>query len=233
MGEIHYSNQRVMVLAPHADDETLGCGGVIQKYTKNNSPVRVVIASFTLSVSKRYKKEAKAYGSYNGKNRFQELKEAMQLLGVVDYHILFKDQSGKQTYDSKLDGILRVEIVNRIERHIEDFRPTIIYVPSITKHQDHEALHQAAVAATRPYFWNGTVLVYETDGELSFLPNLYAPLTKDEMLGKMEALKAYQTQLGSILHPVHPDNLLHKAKFRGNQICEEYAEAFQVFRLRG
>jgi LmbE family N-acetylglucosaminyl deacetylase len=222
-----------MVLAPHADDETLGCAGVIQKYIRHGSPVRIVIASFTFSDSKRYRKEEKGYGTYSGKTRIIELKEAMHLLGVTDYHILYPDQTGKQLYDSRLDRIPRVELVSRLERHIEEFRPTVLYIPSITKHQDHEALHQAAMAAARPYFWNGTVLVYETDGELTFQPNLYIPLTEEAMNLKMKTLEAYQTQIGSLRHPVHPDNLLHKAKFRGNQIFEEYAEAFQIIRMHG
>jgi LmbE family N-acetylglucosaminyl deacetylase len=222
-----------MILAPHADDETLGCAGVIQKYIRHGSPVRIVIASFTLSDSKRYRKEEKGYGTYSGKTRIVELKEAMRLLGVADYHILYPDQTGKQLYDSRLDRIPRVELVSRLERHIEEFHPTVLYIPSITKHQDHEALHQAAMAAARPYFWNGTILVYETDGELAFQPNLFIPLTEEAMNLKMKTLEAYQTQIGSLRHPVHPDSLLHKAKFRGSQIFEEYAEAFQIIRLHG
>lgn len=233
MGALLYSEQRAMVLAPHADDETLGCAGVIQQYIRHGSPVRIVIASFNLSDSKRYLKEEKGYGTYSGMTRITELKEAMRLLGVSDYHILYPDHTGKQLYDSRLDRIPRVELVSKLEHHFDDFRPTVLYIPSITKHQDHEALHLSALAATRPYFWNGTVLVYETDGELSFQPNLYVPLTEEAMNLKMKTLKAYQTQIGSLRHPVHPDSLLHKAKFRGNQIYEEYAEAFQVIRMHG
>ncbi|WP_424767719.1 PIG-L deacetylase family protein [Paenibacillus sp. sgz302251] len=228
-----YSGQRALVLAPHADDETLGCAGVIQKYISHGSSVRIVIASLTLKDSKRYRKEESSYGTYSGMKRISELKEAMQLLGVSDFHILYKDRTGKQLYDSQLDRIPRAELVANLERHIEDFRPTVLYIPSITKHQDHEALHQAAIASTRPYFWNGTILVYETDGELSFQPNLYVSLSEEEMNRKMKVLEAYQTQIGSIRHPVHPESLLHKAKFRGNQIFKEFAEAFQIIRMYG
>jgi LmbE family N-acetylglucosaminyl deacetylase len=233
MEGIPFSNQRVLVLAPHADDETIGCGGVIQKYISHCSPVRVVIASFTLSDTKRYKKEAESYGKYRGETRLAEHKQAMLLLGVSDFHILMPDTSHKKHYDGRLDLIPRAELVDRIEQHMEAFRPTLIYIPSITKHQDHEALHQAAVAAVRPYYWNGSVFIYETDGELAFTPNLFVSLTAKEMECKMEALKAYHTQLGGIRHPVNPESLLHKAKFQGSQIYEEYAEAFQILRLHG
>ena len=233
MGIFLYSGQRALILAPHADDETLGCAGVIQKYLSQGSSVRIVIASLTFSNSKRYSKEESGYGTYSGRKRISELKEAMRLLGVVDYHILFPDHSGKQLYDGKLDRIPRAVMVANIERHIEEFQPTVLYIPSITKHQDHEAFHQAAIAAARPYFWNGTVLVYETDGELPFQPNLYISLTEEEINLKMKALEAYKTQIGSVRHPVHPESLFHKARFRGNQIYKEFAEAFEVIRIHG
>ncbi|HEX7057417.1 MAG TPA: PIG-L deacetylase family protein [Bacilli bacterium] len=228
-----YANQRVMVLAPHADDEAIGCAGVIQKYIRQNSPVRVLVVSLSLNVSRRYKKELSAYANYDGNVRLREFQQAMSILGVTDTHIFFPDKSKKQQYDSKLDTHPRAMLVEKIERHIEEFRPTVMFIPSITKHQDHEATHQAAIAATRPYFWNGSVFVYETDGELSFDPNFFVPLSEPEMNRKMEALQAYQTQLGNSRHPVNPDSLFHKAKFRGNQIYEDFAEAFRVHRLHG
>jgi LmbE family N-acetylglucosaminyl deacetylase len=233
MEGIPYSHQRAMVVAPHADDETLGCGGVIQKYISGCSPVRVVVASLTLSVTKRYKKESESYDTYKGETRAEEMEKAMNLLGTADFHILFPMPSPRKQVDGRLDTMPRAELVDRLERQIKDFCPTVIYIPSITKHQDHEALHQAAVAAARPYFWNGSLFVYETDGEISFSPNLYVPLTDGEMERKLEALAAYQTQLGGNRHPVNLQSVTHKARFRGNQIYEEFAEAFQILRLHG
>lgn len=233
MEAIAYANQRVLILAPHADDEALGCAGVIQKYIHHNSLVRIVIVSLTLSVSKRYNKEIESYTQYQGNNRLLELQQAMKSLQLTDFHILFPDHSKEPRYDGMLDTLPRAAIVARIEEQLEQFCPTVLYIPSITKHQDHEVTHQAAVAAARPYYWNGSIIVYETDGELHFQPNLYIPLTEQEMLIKLEALRAYQSQIVNSRHPVHTETLLHKAKFRGNQIYEEYAEAFQVIRLHG
>lgn len=230
---IPYANQRVLVLAPHADDETLGCGGIIQKYANHGSQVRVAVASLTLISSKRFKKDKEAYDSYEGNVRLQEFRQALAILGAADHRILLSNADGEPPYDGRLDAVPRAKLVDSVERQLNDFAPTVLYIPSITKHQDHEALHKAAVAATRPYYWNGSVFIYETDGEISFQPNLYVPLTAEEMKRKMEALEAYGTQLGTLRHPVNPDILFHKAKFRGNHIYEEFAEAFQVLRLHG
>jgi LmbE family N-acetylglucosaminyl deacetylase len=233
MGGIQYNGQRVIVLAPHADDEIIGCGGVIQKYVRHKSQVRIIVASLVLGESERFNKAAESYGMYRGDVRLQEFKQAMDILKVADYHILYLEDASVNRYHSRLDSVSRAELVKRIEQHITEFRPTIIYVPSITKHQDHEALHHAAVTAIRPYFWNGTAFVYETDGELSFQPHYFVPLTRTEMAKKTAALKTYRTQLQPAPHPVSEEVLRSKAEFRGSQIFAEFAEAFQVLRIRG
>ena len=233
MDILRYDQQRVLILAPHADDETIGCGGVIQKYIQCASPVRVLIASFVMSDYRKYRKETGHYQTYSGNERLRELQRAMDVLGVNDVQFMYLDKSAKTKYHSKLDAIPRVDLVTKIENHIAEFQPTVVYIPSLTKHQDHETLHYAALGAARPYFWNGSVLVYETDGELTFEPNLFIPLLKEEVQKKMEALNAFQTQVGSNLHPVHPDTMETKARFRGQRVYVEFAEAFQILRMRG
>jgi N-acetylglucosamine malate deacetylase 1 len=126
-----------------------------------------------------------------------------------------------------LGVIPRVELASKIEKEIESFNPTVIYIPSKTRHQDHTAL------ATQLYYWNGSVMVYETDGEISFQPHLYIPISLEEAEKKADALNVYKTQLGTKRHPIHPESLLTKAKFRGQSIYSDYAEAFQVIRLHG
>lgn len=233
MQTFNYEGQRVLILAPHADDETIGCGGVIQKYVKSQSPVRVVIASFVTATYKKYKAERKQYELYSGSRRLKELSNAFQILGITDHDFLYLEQSENIRYHSKLDTVPRVDLVTAIERHIQDFQPTVVYIPSKTKHQDHETLHAVALTATRPYFWSGSVVVYETDGEFDFAPNFYVPLTTQEMTTKTDAMSAFQTQVGSERHPVNPQALIHKASYRGQFIYSDYAEAFQILRLHG
>lgn len=228
---LNFSDQRVLILAPHADDETIGCGGVIQKYLRGNSVVKVVIASFVTGESDKYLFEKGKYDPYSGNKRLTEVKEAMQTLGVTDYDFFYLDQTQPNLYHSRLDTIPRHELVSKIEHHLQDFHPTVLFIPSITKHQDHEALHQAAVTATRPYFWNKSIFIYETDGELSFQPNLFVELNAEEMQRKADALACFTTQVGSVGHPTNPQFLLVKAQFRGQNIYARYAEAFQILRL--
>lgn len=233
MRALDYANQRVLILAPHADDETIGCGGVIQKYIQHHSPIRVVIASFVMGPYVKYKTEDGVYKSYNGTERLNEVHIALQLLGIQDFHFMFIDDQKPIRYHSQLDSIPKITIINKIEEHIQQFKPTILFIPSITKHQDHLILHEASITASRPYFWNGSVIAYETDGELTFEPNLFVPLSQEELNKKNEALNAYKTQIGSDRHPVHSHMQTVKASYRGQYIYQYYVEAFQVIRLHG
>lgn len=230
--EFPYHNQRVLILAPHADDEVIGCGGVIQKFLKAKSNVRIIIASFVEGAYRKFYKEKNQYQNYDGKVRFEEMKTSHETLGVTDFRFLYTDHDHVQ-YHSQLDTLPKIELVTKLEEEISDYQPTVIFIPSQTKHQDHTAMHDAALAAVRPYFWNGSIFVYETDGELNFNPHFFVPLTEEEAQIKAEALKAYKTQLGPSLHPVNPDVLLIKARYRGQSIYTTYAESFEVKRWHG
>ncbi|HET7626769.1 MAG TPA: PIG-L deacetylase family protein [Bacillales bacterium] len=232
MKPMKYENQRVLIMAPHADDEIIGCGGVIQKYLQNESAVRVVIASFVYGNYPKYDKEKKQYETYEGSVRRNELEHSHQLIGIQDVRILYSETKSVH-YHGKLDALPKIELVSKIEREIEQFQPTVIYLPTKTKHQDHTAVHEAVLTAARPYFWNGSLIVYETDGEFSFQPNFFVPLTEEETRKKAEALKAYGTQTGSVRHPTNPEFLKVKAKFRGQSIYSDFAEAFEIRRLHG
>jgi N-acetylglucosamine malate deacetylase 1 len=229
---LQYKRQKVLVIAPHADDEIIGCGGVIQKYLKSGSEVRVLIASFVNGSYHKYETEKKQYKVYEGSARFKELEESHRIIGIKDYSLLYTDED-EVKYHSRMDTVPRIELATKLENEIQKFKPTIIFIPSITKHQDHTALHEAALTATRPYFWNGTILVYETDGEFSFQPNLFVPISRNQLKRKQEALSAYKTQVGSKRHPVSPQALMSKARFRGQSIYRNFAEAFQVMRILG
>lgn len=232
MRALQYHKQKVLVIAPHADDEIIGCGGVIQKFLKSGSEVRVLIASFVNGSYHKFQSEKKEYKTYDGQTRFKELEESHRIIGLKDYSFLYTDED-EVNYHSRMDTIPRIELASKLEKEILQFKPTIIFIPSVTKHQDHTAIHEAALTATRPYFWNGTVLVYETDGEFSFQPNLFVPINRRELQRKQEALKAYKTQVGSKRHPISPQALLAKARFRGQSIYRNFAEAFQVTRFHG
>jgi len=87
--------QRIMVFAPHPDDETLACGGLIAEARRRNIPVTVVVItngeSFLYAAHIRYKKVVlpPSYFIAFGEERQKETLSAMELLGVPRENVIF------------------------------------------------------------------------------------------------------------------------------------------------
>jgi len=86
-------NDRVLILAPHPDDESIGVGGVIQRALKAGSNVKVVCYTngenneFSFIVYEKRITFRKAVFLYMGKVRAQETMEAMRFLGVGEHNV--------------------------------------------------------------------------------------------------------------------------------------------------
>lgn len=87
--------KRIMVFAPHPDDETLACGGLIAEARRENIPVTVVVVtngeSYTYAAHIFYKKLALPPSSYIkfGERRQNETLSAMRILGVPEEDVIF------------------------------------------------------------------------------------------------------------------------------------------------
>ncbi len=93
---------KILVLAPHPDDEIFGCGGTLAKYTKNADTVKIVYFSGT-------------------KERQIEAKRATSAIGVSDLVFLSDEDNS-----IKASGT----IISKLKEIITDFEPNIIYAPS-------------------------------------------------------------------------------------------------------
>jgi LmbE family N-acetylglucosaminyl deacetylase len=138
------ATRSALVLAPHPDDETIGCGGSILLKTTAGTPVRVVVAA-----------------DGGNEERRAECREACRHLGVPPNDVVFL---------GFVDGSLApesVELCEKLGDLLHDFAPDEIYAPSaVDAHSDHQALAtsvvqlQAAGLAPRAvlrypiWFWN-------------------------------------------------------------------------------
>ena len=119
--------ERLLVLAPHPDDEVIGCGGLIAIHLKEGRKVRVVVAT----------DGSKATGATTGEDykrtRERESRAALEQLGAVEVAFLgFPDRE----LDDKVQAQLREQLIS--------FKPDLICVPSpIEIHPDHFALARA------------------------------------------------------------------------------------------
>ena len=130
---------RVLALAPHPDDETLGCGGVLIRHREQEDPVRVVFVTDGAA--------GDPSGYYSGGNylelRRDEARRAGAILGVHD--LIFWNYPDGRLSEAR-------DLAERLAVLFETYRPDIIYRPSTREiHPDHWALGMAAEEARRHY----------------------------------------------------------------------------------
>lgn len=211
MGAEGYGGPTILVVAPHADDETLGCGGLI---AKSDVPIEVVIFGVT------------------GIKRFAELDAAMEALRVIRWTILYPDMDGL------LDQIAMQKMVTDIDVIIRESKPQEIYYCPPQHHQDHRIVAQVMAAALRP--WGGEycpdlIATYELPGRYDFQTavggDMYVPLAKDHIDKKIEALTCYGSQVKQ-WGVISPSNVSALAKVRGAECRAGHAERFKVIMIR-
>ena len=167
--------KKIIVIAPHADDEILGVGGTISKYVEKSFQVIVLIMT-----NASIKNPKKFPVNLVNKIRREAL-EANKSIGVKK--VIFYD------FPALALGSINIsEIANTIKKNILEYRPAKVFIPSIDDiHSDHKIIHQASLVACRPVndFKINEVLSYETLsesewGETQFNPNKYEILAKKE-----------------------------------------------------
>ncbi|HHP1111513.1 MULTISPECIES: PIG-L deacetylase family protein [Bacillus cereus group] len=229
---IDFKNKKVLILAPHADDETFGCGGTIKKFTMNGSSVHVLVFSFIHGEHIKFDKQRNQYISYSSKERLSEFEQAMRILGVQCYDIIYHDTKEEIKYHHRLDSYSIGDILPVLEQMVQDINPDLIFVPAKSKNQDHNFVYNLSITLTRPYFCDASLLAYEVDGEVNFNPNLYIPISEEIIAIKSEAINVYKTQQYDELHPTSLSKQVSRMEFRGGQCYSKYAEAFEILRLK-
>lgn len=215
----------VLVIAPHPDDEVLGCGGTIARHTSRGDKVTVLIV--TRGVPEIFSPEEIE------KTRL-ELKEAHAILGVSQ--TVFLDFPAP-----KLDTIPKHEIADAIHEMILDFEPSVVYFPHYGDlHDDHKAVHYATLVASRPVGGNPVkrLLCYETLSETewgrsvgseAFIPNVFVDITA-HLETKLKALACYESQLSQGPRSRSPIAIESLARLRGSAADFAAAEAFMLIR---
>ena len=219
-----FNCSRVVVIAPHPDDETLGLGGTLSKLTRLGSKVSILVLSGHLP-------------PLYPKNSFAETKKeaikAFEIMGVN--HFEFSEIPATFVHEkpvSELNGL--------INKFIQKHNANLVFIPFPDRHIDHRVIFDASVVACRPVgeSFPQTVLAYETLSEThwnvqgvepSFLPDLHVDITKD-IESKKKALAAYASQITDN-SPRSIEACLALAKFRGSQNGCGFAESFKVVRI--
>lgn len=229
------NGQRLLVIAPHPDDEVIGCGGLIARVKQEGGKVFVLF--LTNGDARDYSKA----GFSTQVEREKEIEKVAKFLRFDDYHIAF----GGNSYHLKLDQLPQLELISAIERDspvsIEKIKPTVIAAPHFTSYnQDHRAAANAVFTACRPAnrkdkFQPNTLLTYELPQDKWSLesngnPNYFVELSHDQLEKKVFALKLYKSQLRVKANPRSPSALKSFAVLRGSLCGSPFAEAYNCLR---
>lgn len=218
-----------LIFAPHCDDETLGCGGLIKKVTGSGDVAVVCV------VTNARLGDPKKFSAAEVETIRDESKNAQEKLGVSK--CIYLDFPAP-----RLDQVACSELAIAFAAVIKEVNPRTLLLPSGNDlHVDHRAVYLAGLVAARPF--NSVVLAnilcYETLSETEwspcqmgevFRPTLFVDIT-NELLAKCDAFSLYQSQIRSKNHPRNVDAIKALARFRGVSAGMEYAEAFAIERI--
>ena len=238
--------QRVLVVTPHADDETIGCGGTIARIKDLGGAVYCLIGTF--GGIEQYTSPQDGYAPsrrapemrfVSGADRLAEFRSAMDILGVDGWDVMYGDE-----LHIALDTVPLRDLIARIERSsavsIDMLAPTMLLMPAATFNQDHEALFRACLAASRPNASGRrslipTVMAYDNGTShwappsQAFTPNLYVDVS-DYVDIKLKALNTYVSQ-GYGRSNGEEMAVLAALRTYGSHVGVAAAEAFQVLRM--
>ena len=216
--------KKITVIAPHPDDEVLGVGGTISKFSDLGIEVSVLVVSGHLPPL--YPKEAFEL-------TYREALDAFKVMNVTDWEFL-------KIPATTVHQIPLAELNKKINDFIKRKSPDWVFLPFPDRHIDHRTIFDSSVVACRPINKKApkVVLAYETLSEThwnvpgiepSFNPDFFVDVT-DYIDKKKDALNCYVSQVDN--HPSRSiDACTALAKFRGSQNGCGFAEAFKVIRI--
>ncbi|PLY08702.1 MAG: GlcNAc-PI de-N-acetylase [Arcobacter sp.] len=213
---------KVLVIAVHPDDETLGCGGTLLKYKANGDEIHWLICTTIDNKDAYYDK------------RENEIKTVSKLYNFNSVHNLrFKTM--------KVDGYSTSELIEQISKIINKVKPNIIYLPFQNDvHSDHRIIFNAAFSCTKTFRYPFIKKVYmmetlsETefangDASQSFKANVFVDIS-DYFKKKCEIIKVFQTELAEHPFPRSIKTIEALAILRGSSANCTYAESFVLLK---
>lgn len=207
---------KVSVLLAHADDESLGAGGTIQKLIARGHDLRLVIVSDGIVAMR---------GA--GNDNRAALDAACKILDIPELHCLgFRDQ--------QFDQYPVAEIANAAAKVLGE--PDLIITHTDTDlNRDHRIVNEVAKIIGRPRSRPISILGCEipcvsTWNGKAFRPQLYVNIS-EQLETKLSAFAAYTNEVREFPDAYSPEGLRAMAQFRGVEAGCHAAEAFEVIRM--
>jgi N-acetylglucosamine malate deacetylase 1 len=218
---------RILTVAAHPDDETLGAGGTMARLAAASNEVHVCI--LTDGVTARH---------HHVERQKECAVRACDVLGVLD--VVFCGLP-----DQRLDSLPLLDVIRPIEKVVGEIRPDLVITHfKEDANQDHRVAFLATLVATRPVPGScaKTVLCYETVSSTEwappfpgsvFSPNVFVDIT-ETLPAKLSALSEYERTFAAEMRPFpHPRSyqaLEATSRRHGATAGVAAAEAFMLVR---
>lgn len=221
-------NKRILVVAPHPDDETLGAGGTIAKFVEQGHQVSLLVVSGHLPP---------VYSREDYEVTVREAEKAFAVLGVARSQFL--------EIPATMVGEQPVGVLNgQVAGMIKEIEPQIVLCPFPDRHVDHRVVFESVMVATRPVAAGRSIellAAYETLSEThwnaphmepNFVPNWIVDISA-QIDRKLDALACYESQIPPFPGARSLEAVKALAIFRGTQTGFSFGEAFQIIRMVG
>lgn len=216
---------KTLVIAPHADDEVLGCGGTLCRKISEKTDIAWLLVT-NMQVNTEWTSEAVD-------KRQSEIGCVRDKLGIQSADFVQLDY-----LPASLDQVPLSELVSKFTDAISLIKPAEILLPYENDvHSDHRIVFDVAMATCK-WFKSPEVkriLAYETLSETdfsvrsstTFRPTVFVDISTF-MSRKLELMNIYQSEVGTHPFPRSNDSIEALARLRGAQSGYQYAEAFQL-----
>jgi N-acetylglucosamine malate deacetylase 1 len=216
---------RWLVIAPHPDDEVLGCGGTMARVADAGGEVHVAVVT---------RGQPPAFDEEMIVRVRAEAGEAHRHLAVRQTHWL--DLPAAQLFETP-----HSKLNNAITRLVHDLRPDTLLIPFLGDvHMDHQLIFTSSLVAARPHqaAYPRKILAYETVSETnwnaphltaSFIPNVYVDI-EQTLERKLKAAAMFRSQMRAFPHERSLETLRALAIVRGTAMHRAAAEAFVLIR---
>ncbi len=221
--------KNILIIAPHADDEILGCGATMAKEIANGNNVYVLICTNA---------HVGAPELFSG-----ELIKQIRLEALTAHKLLGVKATAFLDFPAPaLDQYPRYKMTNQMSEVIRKFEVDTVYIPHRGDcHKDHAIVHDCAMVACRPLVNCKVkhVYAYETLSETEwgepiasdfFVPVKYHTFNLEEFQKKLDAMSCFKSQLYPFPASRSLEAIEHLAGYRGCAVSAMRAESFEVLR---
>ena len=216
----------MLVVAPHADDETLGCGGTILRSIDEGVNVHWLLVTNMSRES--------GFSDTDIQQRNNEIRSVHDKYGFASLREL-------NLPPAQLDTIPTTELIDRISAVVHDIKPEQVLVPYRNDaHSDHERVYDASMSVLKSFRcpFVRRILAYETMSETEFgfkpedpgfKPNVFVDISQ-YLNPKLEVMAYYRSELKDFPFPRSKQAISALAQLRGAQSNVMAAEAFMLLK---